>query len=74
MGEPLWGVDDLSAYFAAVALHKLLAGPDHPETRFEQIADGYGAVCRTAWEVGRTMAALASNQSNGTGVDEDQSA
>ena len=41
--------------FAAVALHKLLAGMDEPEEHFSQMADSYEEVCKQAWHVATRM-------------------
>jgi tRNA A-37 threonylcarbamoyl transferase component Bud32 len=41
--------------FAAVALHKFLAGMDQPEEHFSQIADSYEEVCEQAWDVAMRM-------------------
>lgn len=49
---------DARAVFAAVALHRLLAGFDDPEQRFSQMADAYSEVCQEAWAVANRMVEL----------------
>ena len=41
--------------FAAVALHKLLAGMDDPEEHFHQMEDSYTDLCQQAWRIADRM-------------------
>ena len=47
-------IDD-RALFAAVALHKLLAGMENPEEHFSQLEDSYSDVCEQAWRISDRM-------------------
>lgn len=44
--------------FAAVALHKLLAGMEDPEEHFSQIEDSYTDLCKQAWRISDRMMKL----------------
>lgn len=46
---------DARAVFAAVALHKLIAGMEDPEEHFSQIEDSYADLCKQAWRISAQM-------------------
>ena len=49
---------DARTVFAAVALHKLLAGMDDPEEHFHQMEDSYTDLCEQAWRISDRMMKL----------------
>ena len=46
---------DARTVFAAVALHKLVAGMEDPEEHFSQIEGSYTEVCEQAWRISDRM-------------------
>ena len=53
------------AVFAAVALHKLLAGMDDPEEHFHQMEDSYTDLCQQAWRIADRMVKVGEDASYG---------